>query len=81
MMRNMYKECFTATDVLIEFEDGPVSFRIRDETTFADISEIVDGIRTWRKGDPIFIDVRFKVLNDNGLGRSIASPLISSPIF
>ena len=78
-MRTISKERFSAANVLIEFQDGPVSFRVRHEATIAEISEIVDGIATWHGGAPMSIDVRFKSPND-GDGRRHCPSLISSPI-
>ena len=46
-MRNISKERFSATNELIEFEDGPVSYRFRHAATFAEIlatSDLPNGV-------------------------------------
>ena len=65
-MRNSSNEDFVATKVLIEFEDGPMSFRIPRGATLADVSEKLDRIGRWHRGQPLAIDVRFGAANDNG---------------
>jgi hypothetical protein len=79
-MRNISKEHFIATNVLIEFEDGPVSVRIPHGATLADISENLDQIGKWHRGHPLSIDVCFKAPEDDGRSRASAHPLISSSI-
>jgi hypothetical protein len=79
-MRNVSKEHFTATNVLIQFGDSSVSFHIRDGESFADISETLDKISKWHRGQPLSIDVRFKAPNSGGRGRALVCPLISLPI-
>ncbi len=41
-MRNISKESFVATNVVMAFEDGSVSFCIPQGATFADISDNLD---------------------------------------
>ncbi len=79
-MRKRSNEGFIPTNVLIEFEDGPVSFRVSREATLADISENLDKIARWHRGEPISINVRFKAPNHDDSGRDRTHPLISSPI-
>jgi hypothetical protein len=79
-MRHISKERFIATNVQIEFEDGPVSFNISRGATLADISENLDKIGKWHRGQPLSIDVRFKAPGESGSGRIPAHPLISSPV-
>jgi hypothetical protein len=79
-MRSISNERFIPTNVLIEFEDGSVSLRIPREATLADISENLDKIARWHRGEPLSIDVCFKAANDRNSGRGRAHPLISSPI-
>jgi hypothetical protein len=43
-MRNISKERFVATNVLMKFEDGSVSFCIPEGATLADISENLDKV-------------------------------------
>ena len=78
-MRNISKERFIATDVMMEFEDGPVSFLIQRGATLADISENLDQIGKWHTGQPLSINVHFKAANDSGCDRDSHS-MISSPI-
>jgi hypothetical protein len=79
-MRKRSNEGFIPTNVLIEFEDGPVSFRVSREATLADISENLDKIARWHRGEPISINVRFKAPNHDDSGRDRGHSLISSPI-
>ncbi len=65
-MRNTSNERFVASKVLIEFEDGQMSFRIPGGATLADVSEKLAKIGRWQKGQPLFIDVRFTAANGNG---------------
>jgi hypothetical protein len=46
-MRNISKERFVATNVLMKFEDGSVSFCIPEGATLADISENLDKVGKW----------------------------------
>jgi hypothetical protein len=80
-MRDIANEGFIATNVLIEFEDGSVSLRVPPGATLADISDNLDKLAMWHRGEPLSIDVRFKSPNDDSSGRARAHPLISSPIF
>jgi len=79
-MHHISKERLVATDVLIEFEDGPVSFAIPRGETLADISENLDELGKWHKGRPLSIDVRFRAPQESGSSRVAAHPLISSPV-
>jgi hypothetical protein len=65
-MGNISQERFIPINVLIEFEDGSVSFRVPWGATFADISENLDRIGMWHQGQPISIDMRFKAPEENG---------------
>jgi len=67
-MRNISKERFVATDVLVKFEDGSASFCIPEGATLTDISENLDKVGTWHS-KLLSIDVRFKAPNDSGFGR------------
>ncbi len=58
-MRNISNECFVATKVQIEFEDGPMSFRIPRGATLGDVSEKLHNICEWHRGGARSIDVRF----------------------
>ena len=49
----------------MKFEDGSVSFRIREGGTLADISENVDKVTKWH-GKLVSIDVRFKAPDESG---------------
>ncbi|MGO9172066.1 MAG: hypothetical protein ACLP7P_08890 [Rhodomicrobium sp.] len=79
-MHHISKERLVATDVLIEFEDGPVSFAIPRGATLADISENLNELGKWHKGQPLSIDVRFRAPQESGSSRVPAHPLISSPV-
>jgi hypothetical protein len=80
-MRHISKERFIATNVQIEFEDGPVSFNISRGATLADISENLDKIGKWHRGQPLSIDVRFKAPEESSQGPVRAHPLISTPVY
>jgi hypothetical protein len=69
-MRNISQEQFIPINVLVEFEDGSVSFRVPRGATFADISENLDRIGMWHQGQPISIDMRFKAPEENGPARA-----------
>ena len=79
-MRNTSKNKLIATNVLLKFEDGSVSFTIPLGATFADISENSEKIAMWHRGEPLSIDVRFQARRDNGRRRARAHSLISFPI-
>lgn len=79
-MRNTSKNRLIATNVLLKFEDGSVSFSIPLGATFADISEYSEKIAMWHRGEPLSIDVRFQARRDNGRRRARAHSLISFPI-
>jgi hypothetical protein len=72
IMRNISSERFMAANVLVKFEDGPVSFSIPHAATLADISEYLDSIGKWHTGKPLSIDVRFKALKENRSGRALS---------
>jgi hypothetical protein len=74
-MRNIPKERFIATTVVIEFEDGPVSFGIQRGTTLAEISEDLDKAGKWHKGHPLSINVHFKAQIDRRRGGGRAHAL------
>jgi hypothetical protein len=78
-MRNISKGRFVATNVLMKFEDGSVSFCIPEGATLADISENLDKVGKWHS-KLLSIDVRFKAPNDSGFGCGANHPLISSSI-
>jgi len=62
-MRNILNELFVATKVQIEFEDGPMSFRIPRDATLGDVSEKLHNICKWHRGGARSIDVRFGAAN------------------
>ncbi|MGO9545715.1 MAG: hypothetical protein ACLPPF_13095 [Rhodomicrobium sp.] len=62
-MRTISNERFVATKVQIEFEDGPMSFRIPRGATLGDVSEKLHNICKWHKGGALAIDVRFGAAN------------------
>ena len=74
-MRNISIERFVATKVLIEFEDGPMSFLIPRGATLGDVSEKLHNICKWHRGGALSIDVRFGAAN--GSGCTYAHPLVS----
>jgi hypothetical protein len=59
-------ERFIATHVLIRFDDGSVFFCVPPGATVAAISENLQRIGDWHKGQPISIDVRFKAQKNSG---------------
>ncbi len=75
-MRNISNERFVATKVQIEFEDGPMSFRIPRDATLGEVSEKLHNICKWHRGGALSIDVRFGAAN--GSVRTYAHPLVSS---
>ncbi len=75
-MRNISNERFIATDVLIQFEDGPASVRIPRGATLGELSETLHDICQWHRGGALSIDVRFGAAN--GSGHACAHPLVSS---
>ncbi len=56
-MREISKLPFIATNVVIEFEDGPVFFAISSGATLAQVSENLDMISKYHGGQPLAIDV------------------------
>lgn len=78
-MRNISKESFVATNVVMAFEDGSVSFCIPQGATLADISDNLDKVGKWH-GKLLSLDVRFNAPDESGFGRSADHPLISSPV-
>ena len=87
-MHNISKESFVATNVLMAFEDGSVSFCIPEGATLADISENLDKVGKWH-GKLLSVDVRFNAPDksvrplprasvDIGLGVSIGQGAGSS---
>jgi hypothetical protein len=80
-MRTISTEKFIATTALIEFEDGPVSFRVPSGGTLADISEKMERIGKWHKGQPISIDVRFSVADEDGYSRGVQVSSVTSSVF
>ncbi len=74
-MRNMLDKSFIATKVLIEFADGPMSFRIRPGATLGEISEKLQNICRWHRGGARSIGVRFGA--PDGGTRASTQPLIS----
>ncbi len=79
-MRNISKERFVATNVLMAFEDGSVSFCIPAGTTLADISENLEKVGKWHRGKPLSIDVCFKASGGIRFGRGPGHALISSSV-
>ena len=79
IMRNISKERFIATNVLLAFEDGSVSFCIPVGATLADISENMEKVGKWH-GKLLSVDVRFKAPDESGVGRFPDHPLISSSV-
>ncbi len=79
-MRNIAKERFIATNVLMAFEDGSESFCIPRGATLADISENLDEIGKWHKGKLLSIDVRFKAPRIDGFSPLRSHPSISSSV-
>ena len=79
-MRNISNERFVASKVLIEFEDGQMSFRIPRGATLADVSEKLAKIVRWQIGQPLFIDVRFTAANGKGYASAYPSSLISQAV-
>jgi hypothetical protein len=79
-MSNISKERFIATNVLIAFEDGEVSFDTPRGATLADISEALDRIAKWHGGRPLSINVRLKAAKGSRCGCDRAYPLIPSPV-
>jgi hypothetical protein len=69
-----------AANVGIEFEDGPVSFHVPRGATLAGILENIDRIGRWHKGQPISVDVRFRVADESGDRCLRLLSLISSPV-
>ena len=61
-MRNISSDRLVATHVMIRFEDGSESFHVLPGSTVTDISEDLDRISNRHEGRPLFIDIRFKVL-------------------
>jgi hypothetical protein len=51
---------FMATEVGVEFEDGPVFFPIPRGATLAQVSENLDKIGKCHEGQPLAIEVLFK---------------------
>ena len=68
-MRNISKERFVPTNVVMKFEDGSVSFCLPEGVTFADISKNLDKVGQWHRGKLVSIDVRFK--NPDGSGHPL----------
>ncbi len=79
-MQHSSNQRLIATDVLIEFEDGAVSFGIPSGATLGDISESLDEIGRWHRGRPLAIGVRFGVRQESGSIRVPAHAPISSPV-
>ena len=79
-MRNISKERFVATNVLLAFEDGSVCFCIPQGATLADISENLDKIGKWHTGKLVSIDVRFKAPDEIGSSRFRDHALMSSSV-
>jgi hypothetical protein len=77
-MRNISKESFVATNVMMAFEDGSLSFCIPQGATLADIAENLDKVSKWHS-KLLSVDVRFNAPDKSGFGRSPEHPLISSP--
>lgn len=59
-MREISRWSFIATNVLIEFENGPVFLPIPRGATLAQVSENLDKIGKRHGGQPLAIDVLFK---------------------
>jgi len=74
-MRNISDESFVATKVLIEFDDGPMSFRIHRGATLGDVSAKLQSICKWHRGGARSIGVRFGALDKTV--RAFPQPLIS----
>ena len=52
-MHDNLDESFVATKVLIEFVDGPMSFRVPRGATLGDVSEKLQNICKWHRGGAI----------------------------
>ncbi len=78
-MRLISKQRFIPADVLVRFEDGTVSLSVPLGATLADITESLDSIGKWHKGQPLSIDVRFKTWESARAGPSL-HPMISFPV-
>ncbi len=80
-MRNISNERFVAANVMIEFEDGPVSFRISSGAPLELVSEKVGKIGRWHRGGPLSIEVRFGTVDGISGGCAGRHPLIASAGF
>ncbi len=80
-MQTITKERFVAAKVLINFEDGPVSFNILRGATLADVSEKFSQIVGWHRGRALSVDVRFGVSKGKVRAslRDLILSLISDP--
>jgi hypothetical protein len=76
-MREISRWSFIATDVLIEFENGPVFLPIRRGATLAQISENLDKIGKRHGGQPLAIDVLFKAYKNAAGEATLTQPPIS----
>jgi hypothetical protein len=59
-MRRISKWSFIATNVRIEFEDGPLFFIVPRGATLAQVSENLGNISTCHGGQPLTVEVLFK---------------------
>jgi hypothetical protein len=75
IMRRVSSERFSAANVLVEFESGPVSFRVRHGTTLGDVSEKLDKIGRWYGGRALSIKLRFGTIDESG--GAVAQPFLS----
>ncbi len=80
-MGKIAKDRYVATNVLMEFEDGSVSFCIPQGSTLTDISENLDKVAKWHAGKLLSVDVRFKQPVESGFGCSSDQPLISLAVY
>jgi hypothetical protein len=79
-MRNISKERFIATNVMMDFEDGSVCFCLPQGATLADISESLNKISAWHRGKLLSIDVCFKAPEERRFHRGPDHPLILSSV-
>ncbi len=57
-MRNISRERFIATEVPIQIEDGPASFRVLRGQSLARVLEKLHNICQWHRGGALSIDLR-----------------------
>ena len=77
-MRSVSSERFIAANVLVEFENGPVSFRVPHGATLGDVSEKLDNTGRWHGGRALTIKLRFGTIDERG--GAVAQPFLSSSV-